>query len=137
MYLEYRCRMYTHVHTHSCQTYTAPDCCTSRVLTYTAVYTQLQLQLYSSIRDQPILSEHSVHVYRPMRMQVLNFSAFACTHESSSFMNHVYCKFVNFYIMKIVSHWCDQASTARSNRLVLTFRIRMISNASVLWLPHI
>ena len=46
---------------------------TSRVRTRTAVYTQLQLQLYSSIRDHPILSEHSVHVYRPMLIQVLNF----------------------------------------------------------------
>jgi len=53
-----RCRMYTHVHTHSCQTYTALNCCTSRVRTRTAVYTQLQLQLYSSIRDQSILSYH-------------------------------------------------------------------------------
>jgi len=64
-------------------------CVHSRVRTRTAVYTQLQLQLYSSIRDHPILSEHSVHVYRPMRVQVLNFSAFS--HVLMSHLLHQPC----------------------------------------------
>ena len=105
-------RMYiacTHTWCQSPDVHRAVHACTAAPAVHTAATTAVLVYPWST--NQPERT-HSVHVYRPMRILVLNFFCFRMYAWVIFFMNHVYCDFVYFYIMKIVSHWCYQASTA-------------------------